>query len=169
MVKNDSTIKEGSLKEHPTTYIHLYEGGPDRRTKKVEWYEDNRIRGRVWYDLKAFVENNDFPTCPNCGGLLPDLVITDREKLYSFTCTKIEDNSDCGFKSIAGKRKDPKLLKETDYVTLAGWVMAQHFDKNCLDGSLRDFLKKLLKENIEKFKADEERLPNLKRTLETVA
>lgn len=128
--------KKKVLKKHPRTIIELYHGTHEIYPEKgkMEWNANTGVRS----ELASYLRNNSFPSCPNCGGLLPELVITDKEKTYAFTCTTIAEND--------------KFIRQTDYTKLLSFLLARYLaqkhtlTKEGLDRPLRDYVREICKE-----------------------
>jgi hypothetical protein len=87
-------------------------------------------------ELKEALHAN-FINCPNCGGLIPELEIQDKERSFRFTCTQIVENG--------------KTLAQTDYPKLLCHLLAhelaisKHLTKKDMDSPLRDFVRRVIK------------------------
>ena len=125
------------MKEHPTLTVSLYHGSRDYETKETKWYAKRSVRSELNHAV-----HTHFVNCPDCGGLIPELEIQDKERAFRFTCIKIVEYG--------------KVLMETDYTKLLYHLLAdelvttKHLTKENLDSPLRDFTRRLIKKTEKK-------------------
>lgn len=122
------------MKKHPQLAISLSYGLRDIDSKITKWYANRSASVRS--ELNQAVSTH-FINCPACGGLIPDLDVHDKERIFRFTCTRIVENG--------------KTIARTDYTKLLYHLLAKelhatkHFTQKDLDSPLRDFVKRLIK------------------------
>jgi hypothetical protein len=117
--------------------IHLYNGLRPPEAKETRWFANRSARSELNHAI-----HTHFVNCPNCGGLIPELEIQDKERTFRFACTQIIENG--------------KTLAQTDYTNLLFHLLAdelatnKHLTKKDLDSPLRDFARRLIKKTEKK-------------------
>lgn len=98
--------------KHPT---HIINANPNLRID-LDYCLEKEVGADVLSVLRELSEGVYY-RCPNCGGLLPEIVFHTADRDFLFTCTQ-----------IAGK--EGKVIAETDYKLMENYLQASNNKKD---------------------------------------